>query len=390
MDPSVKKPGTKSWLKRAGLVAALAAIGWTPFMSRGDNAPAPARGARPAVRATLVEVAREDVPDLLPGVGTVQALASVTVKSRIDGQLESVGYREGQDVKAGQVLARLDARALSAQLGQVQAQKARDAAQLANARVDLERYRGLIKEDATTQQTLDTQRALVRQLEAALQSDAAAVEYARVQLGYTTIRAPISGRVGARLVDPGNMVHAADAGGLVVINQIDPISVVFTLPDSAVAAINQALDGHRKLPVRAYSRDGSQLLAQGELVLINNQIDTASGTVQLKARFANAGHALWPGQYVNVRLQIGLFAGAATVPASVIQRGQQGTFAYVIGADGKAQMRPVEVRRIQDGKAIVAKGLEPGETVVADGQYKVSPGVAVVAAGAASAAGAAK
>lgn len=390
MDPIANNPGAKRWLLRGSLIAVLAAAGWTPFASRGDNAAAPARAAPPPVRATLVKVAREDVPEMLLGVGTVTPLATVTVKSRIDGQLESVGYSEGQDVKAGQVLAQLDSRSVRAQLGQAEAQKARDEAQLANARVDLERYAGLIKEDATTQQTLDTQRALVRQLEAAVKTDAAAVDYARVQLDYTTIKAPLSGRVGARLIDPGNIVHAADAGGLVVINQIDPITAVFTLPDSAVASINRALDGHRKLPVLAYARDGNTLLARGELVLINNQVDTTSGTVQLKARFANSGHALWPGQYVNVRLQIGVFANAATVPAAVIQRGPSGTFAFVVGADGKAQMRPVEVTRIQDGKAVVAKGLEAGESVVADGQYKVSPGVTVVAAGAASAPGVAK
>jgi len=339
----------------------------------------PAAVTAPAVPATLVQVKREDVPNFLIGVGTVQALASVTVKARIDGQLERVDYVEGQDVKAGQVLAQLDARPVRAQLEQVQAQKARDEAQLANARLDLDRYARLMKEDATTQQTLDTQRALVAQLQAAVQTDEAQIHYAQVQLGYATITAPLTGRTGARLVDPGNIVHATDANGLVVINQIDPIVVVFTLPGDAVQAINRAQQSGR-LSVLAYGRGGGELLARGTLVLVNNQIDVASGTVQLKGRFANPQHVLWPGQYVDVRLQLGEHAQALTVPAPVVQRGQTGTYVYVIGADGKAELRPVEVLQIQDGKAVVAKGLRAEETVVLDGQYKIKPGGPVVAA----------
>jgi multidrug efflux system membrane fusion protein len=314
----------------------------------------------------------------------VQALASVTVKARIDGQLERVDYIEGQDVKAGQILAQLDARPVRAQLEQVQAQKARDEAQLANARLDLDRYSQLIKEEATSRQTLDTQRALVAQLQAAVQTDEAQIHYAQVQLGYATITAPLSGRTGARLVDPGNIVHASDASGLVVINQIDPISVLFTLPGDAVQAINHAQQDSRRLTVLAYAREGDELLARGTLVLVNNQIDVASGTVQLKGRFANPQHVLWPGQYVNVRLQLGDHGQALTVPAPVVQRGQAGTYAYVIGGDGKAEMRPIQVLQIQDGKAVIAKGLQAGETVVLDGQYKIKAGVQVVAGPAAA------
>jgi membrane fusion protein, multidrug efflux system len=359
-------------------VFVLAAAAWVALRGRAESPPPTARPA-PAVVATLARVLSENVPEYLIGVGTAQALATVTVRTRVDGQLERIGFVEGQDVKVGQMLAQLDSRAQRAQLEQAQAQKARDEAQLANARADLERYAGLIKEDATTQQTLDTQRALVAQLQAAVQTDTAQVHYAQVQLDYTTISAPLSGRVGARLVDPGNIVHAADPGGLVVINQIDPIAVVFTLPGDAVQPIIQAQRNGRHLAVLAYARDAEQPLARGVLVLLNNQIDTASGTVQLKARFANAEHSLWPGQYVNVRLFLGEQPGALTVPAGVVQRGQAGTYAYVIGADGKAQMRSIDVLRIQDGKAVIAKGLEAGETVVEDGQYKIRPGVAVVA-----------
>jgi multidrug efflux system membrane fusion protein len=378
MDTNSLSLARHRWLRRGALILILAAIAWFALRARIE-APPPAPKAAAAVPATLVRVAREDVPDFLIGVGSVQALATVTVKTRLDGELERVGYVEGEDVKAGQVLAQLDARPLRAQLEQVQAQKARDEAQLANARRDLDRYTQLIKEDATSQQTLDTQQALVAQVQAAVQTDDAQIHYAQVQLGYATITAPIAGRVGARLVDPGNIVHASDVNGLVVINQIDPIAVVFTLPGDSVQAINRAQQAGRRLAVFAYSRNGEALLARGELVLVNNQIDVASGTVQLKARFANPKHVLWPGQYVNVRLRLGEYAQALTVPAPVVQRGQSGTYAYVVGADGKAQMRPIEVLQTQDDKAVVAKGLEAGETVVLYGQYKIKPGVAVVA-----------
>lgn len=365
----------RRWLLLGVIILVLAAIAW--FAMRDRSQPASPREVA-AVPATLVKVARENVPHFLVGVGTVQAQASVTVKSRIDGQLEQINYVEGQDVKAGQVLAQLDARPLRAQLEQAQAQRARDEAQLANARLDLERYQQLIKEDATSRQALDTQRALVAQLQAAVQTDKAQIDYAKVQLGYTTITAPLSGRAGARLVDPGNIVRAADANGLVVINQIDPIALVFTLPGDTVTEINRAQQGKQRLAVFAYERGNDAPLAQGELVLLNNQIDVASGTVQLKARFANPKHLLWPGQYVNVRLQLREYQDALTVPAPVVQRAQSGTYAYVVGTDGKAQMRPIDVLQIQDGKAVVSKGLQEGETVVLDGQYKIKPGVRVV------------
>jgi len=377
MASHTSSPARRRWLILGVLILALAALAWFTVGSRSK--PPATRKAPAAVPATLVKVAREDVPHFLIGVGTVQAQATVTVRPRIDGQLESVNYVEGEDVKAGQVLARLDARALRAQLEQAQAQKARDAAQLSNARRDLERYQQLIKEEATSRQTLDTQRAQVAQLQAAMQTDNAQIDYAKVQLGYTTITAPLSGRVGARLVDPGNIVHANDANGLVVINQIDPIALAFTLPGDAVQAINRARQDKRHLAVFAYARGSDTPLAQGELVLVNNQIDVASGTVQLKARFANPKHVLWPGQYVNVRLQLGKYEDALTVPAPVVQRAQSGTYAYVVGADGKARMQPIDVRQIQDGKAVVAKGLQAGETVVLDGQYKIKPGAHVVA-----------
>ena len=326
------------------------------------------------VRVTLTTVKAQDMPVYRAGVGTAAAAATVTVRPRIDGELERIGFVEGQDVKAGQMLAQLDPRSLQAQLAQAEAQQAKDAAQLENARADLKRYTDLIRQDAATPQQLQTQQALVRQLEAAVQTDAAQVTYAKVQLGFTVIRAPMSGRVGARLVDPGNIVRASDATGLVVINQIDPIAVVFTLPGDAVQDINHAqAAGRHALEVQAYTRDGDTLLATGKLVLVNNQIDTSSGTVRLKGSFANPAHRLWPGQYVNVRLVLGR-RHAVTVPADVVQRGPQGTYAYVVGDDSRVRLRPLKIALIQDGTAIVDSGLEPGERVVLDGQYKIKDG----------------
>lgn len=347
---------------------------------RARSAKPPPAAAAP-VQASTTLVQRQDVPIVLSGVGAVAPLATVTVRSRIDGQLERVGFAEGQDVKAGQLLAQLDARALKAALEQTLAQKARDQALLGNARLDLQRYTTLSAQDAATPQQLATQKSLVAQLEAAVQLDQAQIDAARVQLSYTTITAPISGRVGARLVDAGNIVHAADPGGLVVINQIDPITVVFTLPDTDFQAVNRALHGSRTpLAVQVSERNAAQPLARGSLTLLNNQIDPASGTVQLKARFDNPRHTLWPGQYVDARLILGLRHGALTVPAAAVQRGPEGTYVYAVDADGTARVQAVAVAQIQDGVAVIDQGLAAGQRVVVDGQYKLRPGLKVVEA----------
>ncbi len=357
-----------------GLVCLVAVLASAWYFSR--PAPAARSTAAPPVRVTTAPVLSQAVPIYQTGLGTVTAAQSVTVKTRIDGQLDQVGFTEGQDVKAGQMLARIDPRTLQAQLAQAQAQRAKDQAQLMNARSDLQRFVRLIGEDAATQQQLDTQKALVAQLQASVQTDEAQIQYAQVQLSFTTILAPISGRVGARLVDPGNIVHAADANGLVVINQIDPIAVVFTLPEDAFQDINRALQAsHEPLAVQAYPRESQELLGSGTLVLLNNQIDPATGTVQLKARFPNPQHRLWPGQFVNVRLLLGMREQALTVPAAAVQRSQDGTYAYVVDADGRTvRNQPITVAQIQDGLAVIARGLGAGQRVVVAGQYKLKPG----------------
>ena len=363
----------------AALLVALALGGRLLEEPRVALARDPAQpGSAPAVQVTTAVVQTRQVPIFRAGVGTVSPAQSVVVHSRIDGQLDRVGFVEGQDVMAGQVIAQLDPRALQAQVAQARAQEAKDAAQLANARKDLARLTQLIAEDAATQQQVDTQKALVAQLEAALGTDAANLRYQQVQLSFATITAPISGRVGARLVDPGNIVHANDPNGIVVINQINPVFVVFTLPEESVQDVIRAeRDTRQALQVQALPRAGSEVLATGDLVLLNNQIDTATGTVQLKARFANAKHALWPGQFVNVRLLLGVRESALVVPQAAVQRSTDGSFVYVVDASRKAQSRPVQVLQVQDGIAVVT-GVAAGEHVVVSGQYKIKPGASVI------------
>ena len=331
-----------------------------------------------AVTVTVAPVKVQDMPIFRTGIGTVTPTFSVTVHSRVDGQLESVGFNEGDDVKKGQVIARIDPRTYQAQLLQAQATQAKDEATLANARIDLTRYETLIKQDAATQQQVDTQKALVNQLAATVKADEAAVKYAQVQLDYTTIVAPISGRVGTRLVDPGNIVHAADTTGLVVINQIDPISVLFTLPDDAVQATNKAMaQSHQPLFVKAFARDSSELLGTGTLTVVNNQIDTTSGTVQMKGSFLNPQHNLWPGQYVNVRLILGTYKNAFTIPAVAVQRSQSGVYVFALNPDGQTvRNQTITLVQIEDNVAIVAanEGLASTDKVVTDGTYQLQPG----------------
>jgi multidrug efflux system membrane fusion protein len=355
-------------------------LGVRAAMRNSSAAVAPKSGP-PPVPAILGLSRAQTVPVYLNGIGNVLPLASVTIKVRVDGQLERVGFVEGQDVKAGDLLARIDPRPYQAVLENAQATKARDEAQLANAQVDEERYQVLVKQDSIQKQTYDTQVALVRQLRATVQSDQAQIDAAQVNLDYTTIRSPISGRTGVRLIDPGNIVHASDATGLVVVNQIDPIAVLFTLPEGDFQRVNRAIQqgGRERLTVRALSRESAELLATGKLLLVNNQIDTTTGTVQLKATFPNAIHVLWPGEYVNVQLLLGE-RDAVTVPASVVQRGPQGLYAYVVNNDDSVSMQTIKVASVQDGIAVLDEGLAAGTRVVVDGQYKLKPGSKVTKA----------
>jgi multidrug efflux system membrane fusion protein len=330
-----------------------------------------ARGETPPVPVVAGVVTTKNVPIYLDGLGTVQAFNTVTVRPRVDGQLVKVAFTEGQDVKTGEILAQIDPAPYQAQFDQTVAKKAQDEAQLANARVDLKRYADLLAAESTTQQIYDTQKALIDQLEAAIKADQAAIASAKVQLDYSTIHSPIDGRVGLRQVDMGNIVHTSDANGLVVLSQLRPISVVFTLPEQALPKLQQpAAD----FAVLAVSRDNTDVLAEGKLAVIDNQIDTTTGTIKLKANFANDNLRLWPGQFVNARLLLTTRTNSPVVPASVIQRGPEGAFAFVIQDDQTVKMRPVKVAQIESGEALIDGGLKPGEHVVVDGQYKLQAG----------------
>ena len=341
---------------------------------RGPGADRQQGGAAPAVSVIAGTVAQRDTPIFLDAIGTVSAFNTVTIKPRVDGQLISVRFREGQDVKAGELLALIDDRSYKAQLDQALAKRAQDTAQLDNARVDLTRDNDLYKRGLLDQQTYATQRSLVEQLSAAVQADVANVENAQVQLDYTRITSPIDGRTGLRLVDQGNIVHASDTTGLVVITQLHPISVIFTLPQQNLPELLSSSHGGIGLTVDAYDRDNRSTLGHGTVTVIDNQIDPTTGTVKLKATFPNDNLALWPGQFVNVRLIVSVRKNGLVVPASVVQRGPQGTYAFVINPDSTVDMRPIVVGQIDSGTALIDKGLSPGEKVVVDGQYKLRVG----------------
>jgi multidrug efflux system membrane fusion protein len=368
------------WLGVLAL-AALMLIAWRALIHH--PAGASAADAPAAIAVDTAAVTRADVPIYLPGLGTVQAFYTVTVTARVDGELQKVAFTEGQTVHKGDLLAQIDPRPNQAAYEQAVAAKAKDAAQLVNAKRDLERYTILQPQDLASKQTVDTQHAMVDQLAAQIQVDQALVDNAHTQLDYTRITSPIEGRTGIRLVDPGNIVHAAATTGIVVVTQMQPISVIFTLPEEQLAAVNDALAAG-PVNVTTLSRDGNTELDRGALSLVDNQIDQATGTAKLKATFSNAHNTLWPGQYVNVRVLVRTERDVLTLPTPAVQLGPTGPFTYVVKPDSTVEVRPLKLGEESGGLTVVNAGVARDEQVVTSNQYRLQAGVKVRAAAAAA------
>ncbi len=344
----------------------------------GEGQPNASGQGQPGVAPVAVSVTpvkRADFPVILESLGQVQAYNTVLVRARVDGQIEKIAFQEGQKVKQGDLLAQIDPRPFQAALDQAVAKKAQDEANLANAKLDLTRYATLAKQDFATKQQLDTQNSLVLQLTASLAADTAAIDAARVQLDYTTIRAPISGRAGFRLIDEGNLVNAGQQTGIVTIDQLQPISVIFTEPQENVVRINQELAAGAP-EVTVMNADGAELAA-GRLTISDNQIDLATGTIRLKAEFENKDNSLWPGLAVTTGLKLGVDKNILTVPADAVQHGQSGLYVYVIDDQNRAAVRTVKVARLNTNTAVISDGLKEGERVVTTGQFLLQPGTLV-------------
>jgi multidrug efflux system membrane fusion protein len=386
--PPVRREGsTRRWRTLAAIGALLLLFAGGALFFRSRRAVAEPRAGAPAgaaqggaaarpVPVVTAQVMARDVPIYLDGLGNAVPISTVTVRSQVDGRLERVLFQEGQAVHAKDVLAEIDPRPFTIQLHQAEAALARDTAQLEGARATLKRDQGLTRDNLITQQQLDDQQALVHQYEANLVGDRAQIENAKLQLDYARVRAPSAGVTGVRLVDPGNLIHASDPTGLVVITQLDPMSIVFALPQDDLTQVNQAL-AKGPLRVQVSSRDGSQALGSGTLALVDNQINQQTATAKLKAIVPNAERQLWPNQFVKVRLQVETRAGALVVPSASIQRGPDGSFVYVVTADQTVQVRPVNVALVQDNQAVVDKGLAEGEQVVVEGQSQLKPNAKV-------------
>ena len=356
------------------IIGGLGYIGWTSLQQRqaADRArpdlPVPVLAATPRI---------QDVPVYLDAVGAVRALNTVTVRSQVDGKLIAVNFTEGQDVKKGDVLGEIDPVIFKAQYDQTVAKKAQDEAQLANQRLDLARYQQLSASNAGSKQQYDTQRAVVAQQEALVNADQAAIDNAQAMLGYTKIIAPLSGRAGLRQVDQGNIIHAADLTGLVIITQLQPIAVQFSLPQQQIVRTNAAA-AKGALTVDVFGNDGTTVIDSGTLKGIDNQVDPTTGTLKLKAEFPNANFQLWPGQFVNVRLKVDTLSQAVVVPTSAVQRGPAGTFSYVIGDNDIVTAKPVAVTQQNEHDAVIASGLSPSDRVVTTGFANLSDGAKVI------------
>ncbi|MBU1041340.1 MAG: MdtA/MuxA family multidrug efflux RND transporter periplasmic adaptor subunit [Proteobacteria bacterium] len=361
------------------LAAACLAIGggayW--YKAQAKDAKQEPGGKNRPVPVAVIEAKSQDVEVFLSGLGTVSPQSSVTIKSRVDGQLMQVLVREGQVVRAGELLLVIDPRPSQVQLAQAEGQLKRDTALLENARLDLKRFADLLSQGAIARQQLDTQQSLVHQYEGAVASDKAQADSARLQITYSRITAPFSGQVGLRQVDPGNMVRASDQTGLLVVNQLSPINVLFTLPEDQLPRVLAKLRTGEKLRVDVYDREQTHKLGQGELASMDNQIDPSTGTVRLKAAFANAQGELFPNQFVNAKLLVEVQKDAVVVPAATVQRGQQGTYVYVVSPEGVAKARPVSVGETGDHQSVILSGLAVGEKVVVEGADRLRDGAQV-------------
>jgi len=379
----MKKYRTIWWALMLAAIGGAGYFGWQHYeaSTAARKAQQAAAARRPAIPVSIAPVEKSDFPVYLTGLGTVQGFNTVQVRTRVDGQIDKIAFKEGQLVKEGDLLAEIDPRPFQAALDQAKAKKAQDAANLANANLDLQRYTKL--GDFATRQQTDTQRSTVAQLTAQIAADDAAIANAQTQLDYTQIKAPIPGVVGLRQVDIGNIVNAATQTGIVSIAQVEPIAVIFTAPEDQLPYIMEA-QAVRQLKVIAITTDGKKVLAEGKLAVINNQVDTTSGTIRLKAVFDNKNHALWPGQSVLTRLLVKTLKDATVVPDDAIQHSTEGLYAYTVSKDNKAELRKVKVNYSIDGRSVVDEGLTPGEQVITGGQFKVQPGASVTTAVASS------